>query len=56
MRGFIILANCEYNFIRVHENLVQHPDNNTSIGMANQNGHIFRRGRGNQDRIPLTAV
>ena len=28
--GTIILASCEHLFIRVHENLVQHPSNNTS--------------------------
>ena len=25
-----ILASCEYQFIRVHDNLVQHPSNNIS--------------------------
>ncbi len=25
--GIVILASCEYHFIRVHENLVQHPSN-----------------------------
>ena len=27
----VILASCKYHFIRVHENLVQHPTNNKSI-------------------------
>ena len=27
--GIVVLASCEYKFIRVHENLVQHPINNT---------------------------
>ena len=27
----VILASCEYHFIRVYENLVQHPSNNISI-------------------------
>ena len=31
MRGIVILASCEYYFIRIHENLVQHPRNNISI-------------------------
>ena len=30
-KGVYILASCEYNFIRVYENLVQHPNNKTSI-------------------------
>ena len=29
--GIVILASCEYNFIRVHENLAQHPNNNISF-------------------------
>ena len=29
--GIVILASCEHNFIRVHENLVQYPSNNISI-------------------------
>ena len=29
--GIVILARCEYHFIRVHENLEQHPSNNISI-------------------------
>ena len=29
--GFAILANIEHSFIRVHENLKQHPCNNISI-------------------------
>ena len=29
--GGIILGSCEYNFIRVHKNLVQYPCNNISI-------------------------
>ena len=31
MGGIIILASCEYQFNKVHENLVQHPSNNISI-------------------------
>ena len=34
MEGFLILASCEFHFNRVHENLVQHPNNNISIEMA----------------------
>ena len=26
--GIVILASCDYHFIRVQENLVQHPSNN----------------------------
>ena len=29
--GIVILANCEHHFIRVNENLVQHPNDNVSI-------------------------
>ena len=29
--GIFILACCEHHFIRLHENLVQHPSNNISI-------------------------
>ena len=29
--GIVILAICEYHFIRIHENLVQHPSNNIGI-------------------------
>ncbi len=29
--GIVILASCEYHFIRVNKNLVQHPSNNISI-------------------------
>ena len=35
--GIVILASCEYHFIRVYENLVQHPSNNISIV------HLFRK-------------
>ena len=31
MAGIVFLASCEYNIIRGHENLVQHPSNNISI-------------------------
>ena len=31
MGGIVILASWEYNFIRIHENLVQYPCNNISI-------------------------
>ena len=32
--GFIvILTSCEYRFIRVHENLLEHPNNNISISV-----------------------
>ncbi len=31
MRGIIVLASCEHHFMRVHENLVQHPSYNISI-------------------------
>ena len=27
----VLLASCEHNFIRVHNNLLQHPSNNISI-------------------------
>ena len=30
-KAIVILASCEYYFIRVHENLVQHPSNDISI-------------------------
>ena len=29
--GIVILASCKYHSHRVHENLVQHPNNNISI-------------------------
>ena len=29
--GIVISAGCKHQFIRVHENLVQHPSNNLSI-------------------------
>ena len=29
--GIIILARCEFHFIREHENLVEHPSKNKSI-------------------------
>ena len=32
MGGIVILTSCEDHIIRVHENLVQHPSNNASIG------------------------
>ena len=35
-RSIVILASCEFHFSRVHENLVQHPNNNISILMINQ--------------------
>ena len=31
MGSIIILASCEHNFIRLHDNLVHHPSNNISI-------------------------
>ena len=31
MEGIVILASCEYHFLRVHENLVQHQSNKISI-------------------------
>ena len=31
MGGIVILASCEYHFIRVHANLVQHPRNYKAI-------------------------
>ena len=34
MGGIVILDSCGYHFIRVHENLVQHPSNNISITRA----------------------
>ena len=30
MGGIIILANCEFHFIRKHENMVKHPSNDIS--------------------------
>ena len=30
--GIIFLASCEHHFVRLHENLLQHPSNNISIG------------------------
>ena len=29
--GIVILASCKYYFIRIHENMMQHPSNNISI-------------------------
>ena len=34
MGWVVILANCKYHFIRVHENLVQHPSTNLPIFTA----------------------
>ena len=31
MEVSVILTSCKYHFIKVHENLVQHPSNNISI-------------------------
>ena len=31
MENRTVLARCEFNYIRVHENLVQHPRDNKSI-------------------------
>ena len=31
--GYLYLASCEHHFIRVHENLVQYPSNDISIGI-----------------------
>ena len=30
----VILASCKYHFIRLHENMVQHPSNNISINKS----------------------
>ena len=35
MGDMVIFASFEYYFIRVHENLMQHPSNNISIGRYN---------------------
>ena len=32
--AIVSLASCEYHFIKVHENLVQHLGNNISIGVT----------------------
>ena len=34
MGSIVVLASCEYHFIRVHKNLMQHPCNNISICAA----------------------
>ena len=39
--GIVILVSCEHHFIRVHENLVQHPSNNISIGLLEINNNLF---------------
>ena len=33
--GIVVLASCEHHFLRVHKNLVQHPNNNISIKIRN---------------------
>ena len=38
--GIVILSSCEYYFIRVHENLVQHPSDNISIVSASCQGSV----------------
>ena len=45
MGRIVILASCEYHFIRVHENVVQHPINNTSIALTNVKIQISVNGR-----------
>ena len=43
--GKVLLDSCVYNFIRVHENLLQHPSNNKSIDIdlvkTNTNLHRY---------------
>ena len=36
-KGLVISASCEDHFIRVHENLVQHPSKNISIPLLDIN-------------------
>ena len=38
--SIVILASMEYHFIRVHENLMQHPSNNISIVISDATSHI----------------
>ena len=42
VEGIVLLASCEQNFIRVYENLVQHPSNNISIIMLNVQNIEFK--------------
>ena len=37
--GIIVLARCKFHFIRVHENLLQHPIDNKSILPIHYNTH-----------------
>ena len=45
MGRIVILASYEYHYIRVHENVVQHPINNTSIALTNVKIQISVNGR-----------
>ena len=39
--NIVILAGCEYHFISVHVNLLQHPSNNISICRVNERRYEF---------------
>ena len=34
IEGIVILAHCQFHFLRYHENLEQHPSNNISIVLS----------------------
>ena len=42
--GMVILASYEFHFIRIHENMMQHPSNNISVVVAplKWNGHTHK--------------
>ena len=42
MVGIVILASCEYHFLREQENVVQHPSNNISISLIDNNKMIIK--------------
>ena len=39
--GIVILSSCKYHFIKVNENLMQHPSNHTSISMLQAKNNLF---------------
>ena len=39
--GYLYLASCNYHFIRVHENLAQHPSNYISINIRFSKIYIY---------------
>ena len=38
--GCIVIASCQYHFIRMHENLVQHPSNNFVLILVTEGPNI----------------